>query len=73
MRAEVIHNHDLSRAQARGEHFFDVEALNTSRSVAPSSTARVGPMALASMLASKMVVFFPRLGGHSALRSLACM
>src|SRR5215213_11371720 len=59
--AEVIHNHNLSRPQAWGEHFFEVSLENTSRSVAPS-TARAGPIPSTLMLASK-VVFFPRLRG----------
>src|SRR5215213_5450294 len=59
--AEVIHNHNLSRPQAWGEHFFEVSLENTSRSVAPS-TARAGPIPSTLTLASK-VVFFPRLRG----------
>src|SRR5919107_3167623 len=60
--AEVIHNHDLSRPQAWGEHFFEVSLENTSRSVAPSTAREEGPIPSTLMLASK-VVFFPRLRG----------
>jgi hypothetical protein len=55
---EVVHDHHLPGAQARGERLLDVEASKTALVVAPA-TATDGPMPSMLMLESS-VTFFPQ-------------